>query len=77
MPTTVVHCSMPGCEEVAVSKVEVPWHYGQIAEPKIYGYACPTHLSSVVDSARQRLDSSHLVPEESVGELGAIALLER
>jgi hypothetical protein len=74
MPTTVVHCSMPGCEEVAVSKVAVPWHYGTIAENQTYGYTCPTHIDSVVACAQQRLDSSHLAPEEAVGELVAVKL---
>ena len=74
MPETVIRCSVPGCEEVAVSKVAVPWNYGTIAEFKTYGYSCPAHTDSVAVSARQRLDSSRLVPEEAVGELATFKL---
>jgi hypothetical protein len=41
-----------------------------------YGYACSTHIDSVV-AAKQRLDSSHLALDESVGEIGIVVLLER
>lgn len=29
MPLTGVTCSMPGCKEVAMSKVAAPWSYGK------------------------------------------------
>jgi hypothetical protein len=77
MPKTIVRCSMPGCKEVALSKVAVPWQYGSIAELKTYGYACPTHTDSVLASARRRADAPCLAPDESVGELVPVALLER
>jgi len=32
MPKTVVPCSMPGCQVVAVSKVAAPWRHGPRAE---------------------------------------------
>ncbi len=74
MPKTIITCSIPGCKEVAVTKVAVPWHYGPIEEPKTYGYACAAHVDAVVARAQERLDSSHLIPEESVGELATFAL---
>jgi hypothetical protein len=77
MSKTIVHCSMPGCEEVALSKVAVPWRFGPIAELMTYGYACSTHIDSIVATARRRRDASHLAPEESVGEVVPVTLLER
>jgi hypothetical protein len=76
MSRTIVRCSMPGCKEEALSKVAVPWHYGSIAELKTYGYACSTHIDSVVATARRRADASHLAPDESVGELAPVPLPE-
>jgi hypothetical protein len=62
---------------MALSKVAVPWRYGSIAEMTTYGYACPSHVDSIVASARRRLGASCLAPIEKVGEPAAVALLER
>ena len=77
MPKTVVHCSMPGCQVVAASKVAAPWRNGPHAELRTYGYACATHIDPVVAYAQQRHKSPHLSPDESVGEIGTFPLLER
>jgi hypothetical protein len=77
MPKTVVPCSMPGCQVVAVSKVAAPWRHGPRAELRTYGYASATHIDPAVAYAQQRHSSPHLAPDESVSEIGTFPLLER
>ena len=70
MPLTVIKCSMPGCKEVAVSKVAAPWSYGNFRELKTYGFACPSHSDSVLAYALNRPKPTHFSPGETVGEIG-------
>jgi hypothetical protein len=69
MPTTVVKCSLPDCEEAATSKVAAPWSDGRFSELKTFGFACPAHAEAVVSDARGRLRSHRHAADESVGDI--------
>jgi len=42
MPTTVVRCSLPGCEDAATYKIAAQWSGGSFSELKTYGSLVPT-----------------------------------
>ena len=69
MPKTVVKCSMPGCTQVANSKVAAPWQDGRNAELKTYGYACSSHSETLKAYAEERPRPRHLSPTETIGTI--------
>ena len=71
---TVVKCSLPGCDDDAVTKVAAPWKDGSHAELKTYGYACPDHAEDVVADAEGRAKVYRLAPGESEGKIGTLPL---
>ena len=74
MPETVVKCSLPGCEQVAATKIAAPWKDSRFAELKTYGFACSTHASAVADRASKRTRPSHFDPGETIGQIGSYSL---
>ena len=44
MPTTIVRCSMPDCNEPATYKIAAPWSVGSFFELKTYAHSCADHL---------------------------------
>ncbi len=71
---TIVKCSLPGCDDDAVTKIAALWKYGSHAELNTYGYACPAHAEEVVAEAEGRAKAYRLAPGESVGKIGTIPL---
>ena len=75
MPTTIVRCSMPGCQEAATQKIAAPWQNGRFSELKTYGFACPAHADSVLLIAERRPKPRLPTPGESVGGIAAYDLV--
>lgn len=71
MPTTIVRCSVPGCEHEATAKIAAPWTYGRFAEQKTYGYACPDHIDEVLARVRSRRRPPRLDAGETLGTIEA------
>ncbi len=70
MPSTVVRCSLPGCDETASYKIAAPWSDGSFAELKTYAYACSDHLGPVFRDSEGRRLARGSIPGETVEELG-------
>jgi hypothetical protein len=70
MSSTVVRCSVPGCQEPAAYKIAAPWSDGSFSELKGYGFACSDHLGSVFRDAEQRHLHYAPTPGETVEEIG-------
>jgi len=70
MPSTVVRCSEPGCQEPASYKIAAPWSDGRFSELKTYGHACSEHLGPVFRGAEQRRQAYVPSPGETVEEIG-------
>lgn len=71
---TVVKCSLPGCDDDAVTKIAALWKDGSHSELTTYGYACPAHAAEVVADAEGRTKVYRLAPGESVGKIGTFPL---
>ena len=71
---TIVRCSFPGCDEIAVTKVAAPWRGGSNAELKTYGYACPVHAEDVVTDAADHATEYRLAAGEFVGKFSTFPL---
>jgi hypothetical protein len=71
---TIVKCSFPGCDDVAVTKVAALWKDGRNAELKTYGYACPAHAEDVVAAAEDRVTVYRFAPGEFVGKISTFPL---
>jgi hypothetical protein len=69
MPTTVVRCSLPHCEEPATYKVAAVWSVGSFSELKTYGFACSDHLGRVFREAEQRHSDYQPAPGETIEEI--------
>ena len=74
MPETVVKCSLPGCEQVAATKIAAPWKDGRFAELKTYGYACSGHAASMIERAGKRARPTHFEPGETIGMISSYSL---
>ena len=48
MPATVVHCSLPSCQDEATHKIASPWQDGSFYEVQTFGYCCRAHVEQVV-----------------------------
>jgi hypothetical protein len=71
MPTTTaVHCSHPGCQELAVYKIAAPWSDGSFSELKTYGHACGDHLGPVFRAAAERRQTYCPSPGETIEDIG-------
>ncbi len=70
MPTTVVSCSYPHCDEPACYKIAAPWSDGSFSELKTYGHACTDHLGPVFREAEDRREAYEPTPGEVVEEIG-------
>ena len=71
---TVVKCSLPGCDDDAVTKVVALWKDDSHSELNTYGYACPAHAAEVVAAAEGRAKAYRLAPGESEGKIGTLPL---
>ena len=71
---TVVKCSLPGCDDDAVTKIAAPWKDGSHSELNTYGYACSAHAADVLGDAEGRTKTYQLAPGESVGKIGTVPL---
>ena len=71
---TIVKCSLPGCDDDAVTKIAALWKDGTHSELSTYGYACPAHAAEVVADAEGRAKVYRLAPGESVGKIGTVPL---
>ncbi len=70
MPTTVVCCSMPRCDEPASYKIAAPWSDGRFVELKTYAHACTDHLGPVFRDSEGRRQAFVSTPGETTEELG-------
>jgi hypothetical protein len=69
MLPTVVHCSMPDCQEPAAYKIAASWSDGRFSELKTYGHACSKHLGPVFRDADLRRATYRSAAGETVDEL--------
>ena len=69
MASTVVRCSLHGCQERASYKVAAMWSGGSLSELKTYGFACSDHLGPVFRDAERRQMDYEPAPGEAVEEI--------
>ena len=70
MPSKIVRCSVPGCEETAVYKIAAPWSDGVFTELKTFGFSCADHLGPVFRGAESRRKHYAAHGGETVGDIG-------
>lgn len=69
MSSTVVRCSLPGCQNAAVYKIASHWSGGSFSELKSYGFACADHLGAVFRDAETRHQAYQPSPGETIEEI--------
>ncbi len=70
----IVHCSHPGCQEVAVYKLAAPWSDGRFSELKTFGLACPDHIGAIFRASETRWRTHQPGPGEMIDEIGIFKL---
>ena len=70
MFTTIVRCSLPGCQEGARYKIAAHWSGGSFTELKTYGFACSDHLREIFSNSELRHFEYNHSHAETVEELG-------
>ena len=70
MPTTIVRCSMPDCNEPATYKIAAPWSVGSFFELKTYAHSCADHIRATFRDSEQRQQAYKPGPGETIEEIG-------
>jgi hypothetical protein len=74
MPSYPVHCSTPGCNELAAYKIAARWSDGVTRELKTYALTCSACLAEAFHRSRAKQASCRLAAGEALESPGVYEL---
>lgn len=74
MPPYPIHCSSPGCNQLAQYKIAARWSDGITGDLKTYALTCPGCLAESFQRSAQKQNACRLAANETLEQPGIYAL---